>query len=953
MACKTKAVFLALLTASTVLNGTAETELSPNAPGDLLTYEGAGDSDWVADVDDTFAEATFRALAGQVKAFAKDGDTPSFIPSIPQSLIDEVITLDADDEFEFEFEGEGLSKSFFDDDSPTPNSFHDPLEDLNNDSVEIAHQADPSGALPERVDILEPLELTPRNAALMASLWPVAHHDSFGQGYSEHSGMTYRNGSFAVPRRRLGKPSARPPSNAGSNAKGKASQGRTFERGNAAVDFLFDPAVKGTLSLFFCNENSTVAWGSGVRAVYKLDTHTHSHASTQAHTQTRTQTPARLHNPQGAEANELGNVSSGASRGVSEGGGQQGPLGAAIGGARAAFGMALSKFWPGTSQNGGAGTYAGASLNRGRALSESGSPPSRNPSTSRVLSSSQSSSPEFAHLLAREPARGPPLDIMSVSATSGGPGGMRLIDAVQKPKELVADDQYRGIYSLVAADGTFYTSAGNQILALHHADPADPYSAIVTLGSFVLDDIDPKHDGIVSLNMLFCGDLAYLTSSARVGIVSRDLRIHKAKIKLPGTVTNAMTVDQYNGLYLVTTSALHRLQYLPALDSRASSQALLPASQALLSVSWSKEYARGIKGSRWRLSSVGSGTTPTVFTDPATRRLCVAICDGSYRQSLIVFDALSGNKLASRVVDFGTQNSRALETFSYQGSTFSHQGSKPSKAKSEAEESFTEQSLLIYNGEILVTQNALTESGKRMGKLIMENWGAKELLVGNLAPERLTKRVSLAPVALGDAPVGIQKFALTYNGGNRTHALVSKWVRKDWGCPNSISTMSVESSVVYCVSRAQYGSGASDNYRETPPSRTNANLNTNTEPDELRDSLESRNSLESRPFRVLGPPGLYYPAGSFEGFWTIAAFDWKTGRKVFDVKTGSDIRFNSLYAAAQVGAHGDILHGSIGGIVRLSLAPKNSARENDAPAGVLGSAGRAAVQSLFPNILSS
>lgn len=102
---------------------------------------------------------------------------------------------------------------------------------------------------------------------------------------------------------------------------------------------------------------------------------------------------------------------------------------------------------------------------------------------------------------------------------------LELIDAVEKPHDLIDADMFRGIYSVVSSDGVFYTSIGNIILALTDEIPGNYSSLIKPMGKFVLDEarLEPgvvnnrqEPEGIISLNMLYSGHLAFLTNYGKV-----------------------------------------------------------------------------------------------------------------------------------------------------------------------------------------------------------------------------------------------------------------------------------------------------------------------------------------------------------------------------------------------------------------------------------------------------
>eukprot|EP01055_Gregarina_sp_Pseudo9_P004345 Gregarina_sp_Pseudo_9__4344@NODE_44_length_5141_cov_31_667385_g41_i0_p1_GENE_NODE_44_length_5141_cov_31_667385_g41_i0NODE_44_length_5141_cov_31_667385_g41_i0_p1_ORF_typecomplete_len580_score97_15SGL/PF08450_12/0_35SGL/PF08450_12/3e02_NODE_44_length_5141_cov_31_667385_g41_i017543493 len=556
----------------------------------------------------------------------------------------------------------------------------------------------------------------PPNPFLCDSAWPIVHHDSYSQGSTNQPSITYSD----------------------------------VARGTVEVDWLFDKAISGTLSIYWSSRNNSVAWGSGVHAIFKIDTST---------------TP------------------------------------------------------------------------------------------------------------------------------------MTIIDAVLKPRDLVATDVFRGIYSVVSNEGTFYSAIGNLILACTDSTPHDPYSKIKALGAFELDEafFDPD-ESIMSLNILYTGEIAFLTNKGKVGVANHALTelldlttlaynplflnttdssaeslLHYGELK----VSNSMTIDQHGGLYVVSSKFLHRLFF----DSKTSTLHSVLPNKSLVPVSveipsgpkdnsdsaaqrptrrvWATPYETESEPLPNRLSREGSGTSPTIFEYDNT--LFVTICDGLFHQNILVMEALTGKLVASAPVNFGALN--------------------------QEEESYTEQSILVHEAEMVVVQNALTSVGKRLNQII-DGWDPTFYLEMGNAPNRFTNHATLAPVVLGDSSRGLEKFRLI-GTGNGTYDLKPEWATTAFGCPNAIPTMSAANNILYCV-----GKGA-----RTP--RLPA----------------FKFAVAHKPIRQQSPLALPYPEG-FEGGWVISGIDWVNGTKLFDLRSGFDIRYNSVFAAVQIGPKGEIIYGSMGGIVR-------------------------------------
>ncbi len=89
-----------------------------------------------------------------------------------------------------------------------------------------------------------------------------------------------------------------------------------------------------------------------------------------------------------------------------------------------------------------------------------------------------------------------------------------------------------------------------------------------------------------------------------------------------------------------------------------------------------------------------------------------------------------------------------------------------------------------------------------------------------------------------------------------TRVLKQSWFNKDVGCPNGIPTMSAASGLFYCI-------------------------------------------------------------GKREDNWTLEALDWGTGESAFFKVIGEDGKYNTTYAATEVGHNGNIITGTFKGVVQL------------------------------------
>lgn len=69
--------------------------------------------------------------------------------------------------------------------------------------------------------------------------------------------------------------------------------------------------------------------------------------------------------------------------------------------------------------------------------------------------------------------------------------------------------------------------------------------------------------------------------------------------------------------------------------------------------------------------------------------------------------------------------------------------------------------------------------------------------------------------------------------------------------------------------------------------------------------------------------GLFYCIGQRETNWTLEAVDWYTGESVFHQRLSRHFRYNSFYAATQIGPSSSIITGMYGGVMKFADHPVN------------------------------
>jgi hypothetical protein len=63
--------------------------------------------------------------------------------------------------------------------------------------------------------------------------------------------------------------------------------------------------------------------------------------------------------------------------------------------------------------------------------------------------------------------------------------------------------------------------------------------------------------------------------------------------------------------------------------------------------------------------------------------------------------------------------------------------------------------------------------------------------------------------------------------------------------------------------------------------------------------------------------GMLYCIGQRDGQWTLEALNWETGESAFHRRLSSAAKYNSFFAATQVGADGSVITGTYGGILKF------------------------------------
>jgi hypothetical protein len=125
---------------------------------------------------------------------------------------------------------------------------------------------------------------------------------------------------------------------------------------------------------------------------------------------------------------------------------------------------------------------------------------------------------------------------------------------------------------------------------------------------------------------------------------------------------------------------------------------------------------------------------------------------------------------------------------------------------------------------------------------------------------------SVPPSLSGDAPKGLHQFEFDVI----KRKAKTTWTNNEISIPNGITTMSAATGLIYGIGKR-----------------------------------DSNSLIRDRD------------ADEFTGMWTLEALDWWTGESKWYKKAGAQFRYNSLYAATEVGGPGEIITGTSLGVLRF------------------------------------
>jgi hypothetical protein len=348
------------------------------------------------------------------------------------------------------------------------------------------------------------------------------------------------------------------------------------------------------------------------------------------------------------------------------------------------------------------------------------------------------------------------------------PDTFRLIDRFRPPTDAQEPPQEAGMtgaYNVLDADNHLIVARQQALEVYGDEDPADRHSPIERLHRYELPDeafCRPGSDeALIGINMTYDGHVVFATSLGNVGAVPRWTdRMHDGELvvhRLNGSacddpdtsedeleqVANTIATDETGGVFVITSSEMHRLHWDGALRA-----------------DWRVPYdvERDSGGSL----GPGSGASPTLMgTRPGDDRL-VAIYDDARIFNLVLlwrdripddWEGLPGEdrRVACKVpVDFGLDD----------------------------DEAFSEQSPLVRGNAVVLVNDRMQASP------VLEH-----------VPSRIAGWTQLAGGVPGNQPRGVERI----DWDPRTRTCATVWQRPDLSVPNTIPTMSEATDTFYAV----------------------------------------------------------------------------------------------------------------------------------------------------------
>jgi hypothetical protein len=302
-----------------------------------------------------------------------------------------------------------------------------------------------------------------------------------------------------------------------------------------------------------------------------------------------------------------------------------------------------------------------------------------------------------------------------------------------------------GVYSVVDRDNTLYFNTyEGSVFAFALVDQKRPEAGIKVLHQLDLRTHLSKSERIAGLSMTRDGRLIVLGSNS-ISVVDRKFqgKPHTLRFASDETITNSLSVDDKNGIYVASDKRMHKVVW----NGKALSN--LEKDGA-----WSAPYDTGRQPPTVKIGT-GTGSTPTLMGFGADADKLVVITDGADRMKLVAFwrDAIPADAQAmpgaSPRVAGKIQVTCGLEPMP----------------------------------EFIQSEQSVVVSG--YGAFVVNNIGAKG------SPDKLIDVLALGPVET--PPRGVERF----EWDPRENTFRRSWARADVSSTSMVPSMSQPSNIVF------------------------------------------------------------------------------------------------------------------------------------------------------------
>ncbi len=193
-----------------------------------------------------------------------------------------------------------------------------------------------------------------------------------------------------------------------------------------------------------------------------------------------------------------------------------------------------------------------------------------------------------------------------------------------------------GIYSVVDKDNVLYTNYGNNLYGFAWSDPGRPSEGIAiryklenVVSAIQGDDpAPPAGTRLFGLSMTYDGRLI-ITFSNGVAVIDRDLNPASNsfyRFADDEYVSNSLSVDEHNGIYVASNKLMHKLVWTGAELSGSEADG-----------AWSSPYDTSKVLPPIIKVGNGTGSTPTLMGFAGDADKLVVITDGAEQMKLVAF----------------------------------------------------------------------------------------------------------------------------------------------------------------------------------------------------------------------------------------------------------------------------------------------------------------------------